>query len=236
MTNTLIEKGFKNAPTRLFFAKVIGFNIDAGTADVSTIDSNNSYIYNCKIMCSKPVSFNYGERYIPAFQADPETATVMSPGDIYCVAAYIGDYQNAIVLGFLYPNQTELSIPEYGLYIFRHESDVVLMIRADGTMQLYHPSGSYIKFGTDDINYVDSEIEEGGLYPNSTNGFRVRKTDEFNTSNPMGMFIRFWSGQKLSLTPDGNIGLEVDTQKAFNLTVSGGIVNITANQINLIKG
>lgn len=236
MTSILVQKGFKDVPTRLLFAKVIGFNINAGTADVSTIDDNIPYLYNCKILCSKPVSFKYGEKYIPAFQADPETSTVMSPGDIYCVAAYTGDYQNTVILGFLYPNQTELSVPEYGLYLFRHESDIVIMMRADGTMELYHPSGSYIKFGLDDTNYVSSDVSEGGLYPNSASAFRVRKPDEFNSFNPMGMFIRFWSGQKVSLTPDGNIGLEVASGKNVNLTVSGGIVNITANQINLIKG
>jgi len=127
-------------------------------------------------------------------------------------------------------------MPEYGLYIFSHESDVVFMIRADATMQLYHPSGSYIKFGTDDKNYVDSEIEEGGLYPNSASAFRVRKADEFNSSNPMGMFIRFWAGQKVSLDSEGNIGMETDSQKQINLSFPGGTVNITANQINLIKG
>jgi len=236
MTSTLTNRGFKGTPIKLFFAKVIGFNIFSGTADAVTIDDNHSYLYGCRIMCSKPASFKYGEKYIPTFEGNKNTAYVMSPGDIYCVAGYVGDYQNAVILGFLYPNQTELSVPEYGLYLFRHESDVVIMIRADGTLQLYHPSGSYIKFGTDDVNCVDGSVAEGGLYPNSASEFRVRDANEFNTTNPMGMFVKFWSGQKVSLTPDGNIGLEVAAQKQVDITVSGGTVNVTANQVNFIKG
>lgn len=236
MRNTLVQRGFKDAPTKLLFAKVIAFDVNAGTADVSTIDSNIPYLYNCKIVCSKPASFKYGEKYIPSFEADPETSTVMSPGDIYCVAAYTGDYHNAIILGFLFPNQTELSVPEYGLYLFRHESDVVMMIRSDGTLELYHPSGSYIKFGTDDINYVNSDVEEGGLYPNSATGFRVRNPSEFNETSQMGLFIRWWAGQKVSLNSNGDIALEVDSNKNVNIAVSGGVVNITASTINLIKG
>jgi hypothetical protein len=235
MPQTLINKGFNSAPTKLFFAKVIGFNAVSNTVDVATID-NNTYIYDCMILCSKPASFNFGEKYIPTFEADIETSYVMSPGDIYCVAGYIGDYHNTIVLGFLFSNQTELSIPEYGLYIFRHESDVVLFIRSDGTMELYHPSGSYIKFGTDDVNYVDDQIEEGGLYPSSASGFRLRKPDEFNATKQMGLFINWWAGQKISLDKDGNIELQTNPSKQVNVVVSGGTVNITANQINFIKG
>jgi hypothetical protein len=234
MTQLLLKERFKDTPKQLFFAKVINFDFIAGTADLAAIDEN-IYFYDCMLLCGKPVGYNFGERYIPSFNPDDkEVSYVMSPGDIYCVAAYIGDYSNPVVVGFLFPNQTELSIPELGLYIFRHESDVIIMIRGDGTTEFYHPSGSYIKFGEDDVNNVAGrELADGGLYPQTASDFRVRKSSDFNATKQMGFFMKMWSGQELTLDKDGTINLLTGP---INLEIKkDGTVNLYATQINFYK-
>ena len=216
----LVNKGFKSAPKHIFFAKVTRVNVFTNTVDVVTIDDNAS-IYNCQICCSMPAGYNFGTRYMPTFQENSETQYKMSAGDIYCVAAYAGDYQNTVVLGFLFPRQTELSIPEYGLYVFRHESDITVIMRGDGTMEFYHPSGSYIKIGKDDTDVITSSISSGGLYPSSAGGFTVRDASKFPAT--MGMFIKFWAGQNITLDKDGNIQLDTGISK---IKMTGGQINI----------
>lgn len=241
MSELLVNRGSKRAPRGLFLAKAVSFDVSAGTVDLAAIDAD-VYFYNCMIMCSKPASYNFGERYIPSFNPDDnEVSYVTSPGDIYCVATYLGSYSNPVVLGFLFPTQTELSIREYGLYIFRHESDVIVIIRGDGTTEFYHPSGSYIKIGEDDVNNVaGSSLKEGGLYPQTADDFRVRKPSDFNARKKMGLFIKMWSGQNITLNKDGDVIVSTGST-SFSIKLDGttdlsaNVVNVNASQINLNK-
>lgn len=227
----LINRGSKTPPEKLFFAKVISFDYSKSTVDIAIIDDDR-YIYDCKIACSMPSSYNYGSRYLPSFNSDDnEVSYVMSPGDIYCVGAWMGDFTSSVVLGFLLPNENELSIREQGLYLFRHESDVIVMIRGDGTTELYHPSGGYIKFGEDDTNNVQGKsLAQGGLYPQTAQDFRVRKTDEYNSKKNTGMFIRMNSGQQVTLNSDGEIILQTQNAASKITMTPDGVVSIDSSE------
>lgn len=259
MNNLLINNTAKGPGAKIYFCKVIRFLPSSNTADVVTIDNDISLL-GCNIACSMPAGFVYGARYIPTHDdANPEVEYVNSPGDIYCVAAFLeNDYNNAAILGFLFPLETTLSIAEYGLYIFRHESDVMWMVRGDGTMQIYHPSGSIIKIGDDNTNEMTDDRETGGLYPAKTDGLYIRPAADYNAQKETNLFIKWYTGQEitldkdgkiiakvkdgsaekasLTLDPAGTVTISIPSTGTYDISVPGGTVNVTANQINLIKG
>lgn len=259
MNNLLINNPASHPGSGIYFCKVIRFLPSSNTADVVTIDNNISLL-GCNVVCPYPAGFAYGARYFPTHDdQNSEIEYVNSPGDIYCVAAFIeNDYNNAAILGFLFPLETTLSIAEYGLYIFRHESDVIWMIRGDGTIQIYHPSGSIIKIGDNNINEVDDNLEQDGLYPAKAARLYLRPTSDYNAQKETNLFIKWYMGQEVTLDKDGKIIAKVkdgNTEKAsmtldpagtitfsspsngvYNISCPGGSVNITANKINMVKG
>jgi len=242
MNNLLIKNPAKGPGAKIYFCKVIRFLPSSNTIDCVTIDNNISLL-NCNVACSTPAGFAYGSRYFPHHDdQNPEAPYVNSPGDIYCVAAFLeNDYNNAAVLGFLFPMETTLSIAEYGLYIFRHESDVIWMVRADGTMQIYHPSGSIVKIGDDDSNEVDSDRDQAGLYPAKTDGLYVRSSADYNAEKETNLFIRWHKGQEVTLDNDGNAIVKTkDTAGAVKTTLTmtpDGDITVTAtNDITVNAG
>jgi hypothetical protein len=236
MNNLLINNPAKGPGAKIYFCKVIRFLPSSNTADVVTIDNNISLL-GCNIACSMPAGFFYGARYIPTHDdANPEVEYVNSPGDIYCVAAFLeNDYNNSAILGFLFPMETTLSIAEYGLYIFRHESDVMWMVRGDGTMQVYHPSGSIIKIGDDNSNEMTDNRETGGLYPAKTDGLYIRPSADYNAQKQSNLFIDWYQGQKVTLNSAGEIILQTrDAAATITMTPDGKVTVQTTEQINAI--
>jgi len=214
MNNLLINNPAKGPGAKIYFCKVIRFLPSSNTVDCMTIDNNISLL-GCNIACSMPAGFAYGTRYFPSHDdQNPEAPYINSPGDLYCVAAFLeNDYNNAAVLGFLFPMETTLSISEYGLYIFRHESDVIWIIRSDGTMQIYHPSGSIIKIGDNAANEVSSDIEQAGLYPAKTDGMYIRSASDYNAEKETNLYIKWHAGQNITIDNVGNITLETRDSK-----------------------
>lgn len=236
MNSLLLNNPAKGPGARIYFCKVIRFLPSSNTADVVTIDNNISLL-NCNICCSMPAGFEYGTRYFPTHDdQNPEVEYVNSAGDIYCVAAFLeNDYNNAAILGFIFPTQTTLSIAEYGLFIFRHESDVMWMVRGDGTVQIYHPSGSIIKIGDNDINEMTDSISEGGLYPSKADGLYIRPSEDYNANKESNLFINWYQGQKVKLDKDGNVIVKTrDDSSVLTMTPDGAVTIQTTNTINTI--
>lgn len=240
MNNLLLNNPSKGPGARIYFCKVIRFLPSSNTVDVVTIDNNISLL-NCNIACSIPAGFAYGTRYFPTHDdQNPEVEYVNSAGDIYCVAAFLeNDYNNTAVLGFLFPTETTLSISEYGLYIFRHESDVMWMVRADGTMQIYHPSGSIIKIGDDYTNEMTDDRDTAGLYSAKSDGLYIRPTADYNANKTSNLFIGWYKGQKIKLDSDGNVIVSTEDTSGnvvatLTMTPAGVVTVETTEQINAI--
>jgi hypothetical protein len=241
MNNYLLNKK-STGPNRgaVYFAKVLRFYPTTNTADaVEAVDGGRTFP-NCPILCSVPAGFAYGTRYYPTHDdQNTEAEYVNSPGDIYCVAMYVeNDYNSCVIIGFMFPTQTTLSIAEYGLHIFRHESDVIWMVRGDGTVQIYHPSGSFIKIGDDDTNEVDASRADGGLYPSSTDDLYLRPPDDYNKAKTSNLFINWYKGQKVKLDSDGNIVASTeDAQGAvvssLTMTPDGKVTVFSTDQVNV---
>ena len=257
MRNLLLGNPASSPPSQLFFCKVTKFYPSSNTVDLVAIDNNVSLL-GCQIACATPAGFSFGQKYIPSHDSlASEEGHVMSPSDVYCIAAYInGDFYNSAVIGFLFPKETTLSIPDYGLYLFRHESDVMWMIRGDGTIQMYHPSGSIIKIGKDDVNEMSEEI----MVPAKADRFNVRNPEEYNKVRDSNFTVKWHQGQTVSLDSDGNLIIKTkDDAATFTMTQDGALtvtansdininttasvnidadvgVNVTTQRVNLIKG
>lgn len=237
MGNLLLKNPSKNPMTKLHFAKVTRFYASSNTADVVTIDDNVSLL-GCQILCPFPAGFSFGVRYIPSHNdSNRETEYVMSPGDIYCVAAFVeNEYYNAAILGFLFPKESTLAIPDYGLYLFRHESDVMWMVRGDGTVQIYHPSGSIFKISENETNEMTDDV----MTPSKADGLYIREASDYNNSKLSNLFINWYKGQKVKLDSDGNIIIKTTdissgaNKSVITLTPDGVVTIETENEINAI--
>jgi len=230
MSDLLINNPAMGPGNSIYFAKVTRFYASSNLVDAVTIDDNIALL-GCQILCSMPAGFVFGEKYTPSYDdSNKETSYVMSPADVYCVATFIDDYQQPVILGFLFPKETTLSIADYGLYIFRHESDVMWMIRGDGTIQVYHPSGSIIKIGSDDVDEMTNDL----MIPTTTKSFYRRDSTEYVSNKSTSLYIKWHAGQAISLESDGNLTIKTSENKATLIMTPEGALSIeTESDINI---
>lgn len=66
--------------------------------------------------------------------------------DVYAVVGKINDHP--LVLGFLFPQVSQLLFGDERRMIYRHPSDLYMTIDGSGNAEIAHPSGAFIRFGT----------------------------------------------------------------------------------------
>lgn len=66
--------------------------------------------------------------------------------DIVAAIAYYKEFP--MVVGFMFPEVAECLFARNDFKVDRHASDVYSTIDADGNMETYHPSGTYLRIGT----------------------------------------------------------------------------------------
>jgi hypothetical protein len=198
------------------------------TIDVWKVD-DDSYMYDVIVSCAMPTSYSYGEKYCPSFVNDSKNMVVNTKKfDMWALCAYTGtDFSTAVCVGFLPARQNELTMVEYGLKISRHESDVISLIRADGTTFFYHPSGIYFKIGKDDTDL----IADKAFLPVYAPGFEVKKRSDAAEN---GIFIRHYNGQKVTLDSEGNVIVSTEGDKAtLTMTPSGEVTVNASKDVNI---
>lgn len=68
--------------------------------------------------------------------------------DVYAAVAWMNGVP--VVLGFLFPQVSQLNFAEDGRMVYRHGSDVYFTIDKDGNVELFHPSGFHFAIGQKD--------------------------------------------------------------------------------------
>lgn len=64
------------------------------------------------------------------------------------VIAVVGFYRGLpVVIGFLYPQVCQMLFDRQDFKVDRHPSDVYSTIDADGNVEVFHPSGTYLRIG-----------------------------------------------------------------------------------------
>lgn len=65
--------------------------------------------------------------------------------DQIALVEYVGEVP--VVVGFLFPQVSQMTFSDPKMRVSRHQSDVTTSIDGDGNIQLDHPSGTYIRIG-----------------------------------------------------------------------------------------
>lgn len=121
-----------------------------------------------------------------------------------------------VVVGFIFPQINEMLFDDPLFSLYRHSSDVMYSIDADGNIQLDHPSGTYVRIG-EAIEHVDLEGK------NTDKNLKITRNKEKKAKIRIGL-----SGGMIELTmsPDGSVSM-----KATRLDVIAEEVDITANVV-----
>ena len=121
-----------------------------------------------------------------------------------------------VVLGFLYPQISQMTFKDGQTRVYRHSSDVMFSIDGAGNVQLLHPSGTYIRIG--------QSTEKGDLsLKNADESLALTKNLESTPSVHVGMAGGLAS---FTISPEGNI-----TIKAVGIALESE--TLTHNGINV---
>jgi hypothetical protein len=105
---------------------------------------------------------------------------------------------NPVVVGYLFPQISQMTFKEQDRAFTRHTSDVYSTVDANGNMELHHPSGAFVRFAE------SLEHEDLG-------GKNVDKNLALdrNTERNIGVRVFVPGAFDLSLTPDGALSVTV---------------------------
>lgn len=78
---------------------------------------------------------------------DPYATGNTGTRDIYAVVSFLRGAP--LVLGFLFPQVAQCLFSDKDRMIYRHASDVYVTIDKDGNTEVSHPSGTFLRIGTD---------------------------------------------------------------------------------------
>ncbi len=140
------------------------------------------------------------------------------------VATYDG---HPVVVGFIYPQVSQMTFRDNKFRLFRHQSDVIEMIDGDGNIDLRHPSGMAIRIGQTPDHYD----------PKLKNEDKTLVVDRNTEKKP---YIRITMADvmaQLTIAPDGQVtltteaGIDVTAKKDINIH-SDTHIHLTAPRID----
>lgn len=212
-------------PSALSMAKVVAFR-EKNRADILMLDTG-ARIPRVRIMAGMGGT-NVGrvDTPPPTPGAEEYSPLETKDRDIYAAVAYIGNIP--MIMGFIYPEVSQLFFADLGRSISRDGSDVYSSIDADGNLEVYHPSGTYLRIA------VDPEHED--LTGADIDGkWKIEK----NTDKAVHVRLRVANaGEEVALveiTPEGNGQLhltgDLTAQVDGNLsaTVTGSMTTSAAS-------
>lgn len=217
-------------------AKVVAVHASSNKVDLLFMDDNRR-VPGVKVM-SHDASSSSGRVGLPTPDAqasdDPYLAPAISSRDlIACVAFYDG---LPVVQGFLHPEVSEMFFPDPDRMMERTPSDFYHTVDGKGNAEWFHPSGAYIRMGTDPAH----EDLTGKDYNQSFNAKR-------NADQKIHFHIAQAGGKaSIDIDPDGNVvithGGNMTIQTSGTSTIhsdgdmnlsSGSHINLSAPRIDL---
>lgn len=130
----------------LKLAKVVQMRPDDHSADIVFLD-NGARAAGVPIMAGVGASSRTGtvDQPAPTVGADKWVPQDSNETDITAVVGWFG--KQPIIMGFLYPQVSQMLFTDANRRISRHTSDVYSTIDGQGNSEFFHPSGAYIRFG-----------------------------------------------------------------------------------------
>ena len=129
--------------------------------------------------------------------------------DMIAVVGFTGKFP--IVMGFLYPQVSQMLFSDPNRKVMRHASDVYTTIDGQGNSEFYHPSGAYIRIGT-------SSAHEDLSGKNADGSWAITK----NTGNQVHIHVEQAGGKaSVDIAPSGAI--TITTQSTVDVTADGNV-------------
>lgn len=148
--------------------------------------------------------------------ADDSRWDIRAKRDRY-MRAVVGFFRGLpVVLGFLVPQETEITFKDKNRRVMRHASDVYTSIDDNGNVELYHPSGTYLRIGT-------SGAHEDLTGKDFDGKWQIKRNTNKAVHVHLGVSNAGSEVASLNIDPSGNVNLQNDG----NLTADVG-GNVTA--------
>lgn len=127
-------------------------------------------------------------------RADKWDVSTPNGQDQIAIVEFLGGVP--LVVGFLYPQVSQMTFDDPKMRVTRHQSDVMSSIDGEGNMQITHPSGAYIRLGeTADAVDLAAKNTDASL-----------ATDR-NTGRKLFMRVVVPGSFDLKITPEGQLTL-----------------------------
>ena len=105
--------------------------------------------------------------YAPTKATDPAGLARTSGHDVYAAVVWFG--LMPCVVGFRMPELGQMTFDRVNFRVERHPSDVYSVIHDDGTVELYHPSGTYFRIGESSAHEDLSGLDVDGRWKMARN-------------------------------------------------------------------
>ncbi len=200
-------------------AKVVAVHPGGYAVDLVFLDDGSRVP---AVQCLTPfASTNSGIADLPA-PTPGQSAYDASETKIRDIYAMCGSFRGLpVVVGFLFPQVCQMLFDDANRRIDRHASDVYTSIDGDGNVELYHPSGTYLRIGTaaahEDLTGKDFDGK-----------WKITNNTDKAVYVHLGVANGGNSVASIDIDPSGNI----TTQNNGNLTATvggGATVNVTGN-------
>lgn len=203
----------------LKLARVVATHPHDHSVDLVMIE-DNTRIAGVQVLTSS-ASGNSGTHDLPEpDRGGGDKWAIAEPTDRDMIAVVGSVGRTAVVVGFLFPQISQMLFKDKNRRVMRHASDVYTSIDGQGNAEFHHPSGAYVRFGT-------SPAHEDLTGADSDGKWAISK----NTGNQVHIHIEQAGGKaSLDIAPDGAI---VVNTKATVTVNSDGLVKVVAPTVTL---
>lgn len=201
----------------LRIGRVVEVHPEDNSVDLVMID-DGSRVAGVQVL-SNSATGNTGMHDLPSVDrpgGDKWNITTPTDRDMIAVVGSVG--RQAVVLGFLFPQVSQMLFAEKNRKVTRHASDVYTTVDDAGNTELYHPSGTYLRIGTS-ANHEDLTGKD------SDGRWKISR----NTDKAVSVRLRVANAgavkATLTIDPNGNVSLTHTGNLSVN---SGGTMNLTS--------
>ena len=129
----------------LRLAKVTGIAPGGYSVDLLFLDDGSRVPSVQVVSPSAATDAGYNSLIAPDTGADQWSAADSNTRDLTAVVGFMQGFP--VVLGFLFPQVCQMLFDRQNFEVKRHPSDVYTAIDDDGNVEVFHPSGTYLRIG-----------------------------------------------------------------------------------------
>lgn len=206
----------------LRMARVADVHPEDNSVDIVMVDDGSRYPGVQVLAPTATTNCGYADLPSVTATSDKFDLTQSTDRDALAVVGFMAPTL-PVVLGFLWPQVNQVLFADQNRRIVRHASDVYTSTDKDGNFELYHPSGTYLRIGTDgaheDLTGKDFDKQ-----------WKISK----NTDKAVHVKLRVSNAgddkASLDIDPSGNIALQCDGN--VTATIGGNVTATVAGNLS----